>query len=76
MKKFSTELSEQQGIVYHYLQKNLTNDGKNLLDLLVEISECYESIPKHISGTYNELSSVEQIEVIYFITKKIMRKNK
>ena len=75
MKKFTTELSEKQGLIYHYLSKEVTEDGSNLKDLYVEISECYEYVPENIADTFNELTSIEQIEVIYFITKKIMRKN-
>lgn len=75
MRKFTTELSEKQGVAYQYLFKNVTNDGSNLKDLYVEISEFYESVPEHIADTFNDLSSVEQIEVIHFITKRIIRRN-
>ncbi len=76
VKKFTSELSEEQGIVYHHLQKNVNDDGSNLVSLWVEISEFYEEVPSYICETYEKLSSIEQIEVIHFITKKIIRKNK
>ncbi|WP_121616590.1 hypothetical protein [Virgibacillus halodenitrificans] len=74
MKKYVTELSKEQRVVYEYLIKNLNDDGSNIFDLLVEISEFYPSVSDKVLDAFEGLSSKEKIEVIHFATKNVMSK--
>ncbi|WP_064199051.1 hypothetical protein [Brevibacillus brevis] len=75
MKKFVNELSPEQSKVYTFITKNVTDDGGNIIEILLEVSEWYESIPEKISDCYGSLSEIEKIEVIHFVTRYILKKN-
>ena len=74
MKKFTTELSDDQGVVYRYLIKDV-GTGLSLVETLQMIEEQYECITEHVSDCFARLTSIEKVEVIHFVTKNILRKH-
>lgn len=75
MKKFTTELSDCQGKVYYFLIKNTYKTGLAFVELLNELDGGSFTIPDTIYKSYTELTEVEKVEVIYFVSKHFLRKN-
>lgn len=69
MAKLYKEMSEQQRNVFMFLIANVNEDGANLVNWLHEIEEGYESVNDLIYDCYKQLSPVEFMEVVYFVTK-------
>lgn len=75
MKKYVNELNECQLIIYEYLKKNVTNNGTNLIDTLMELNDSYETTPDNVYRAYQSINDIEVVEVIHFFTRYLMRKN-
>lgn len=70
--RYVKDLTMEQLVVYNYLQKEIA-DGMNLIDLIHETDEAFDSIPEKVTDTFSNLNDKEKIEVIYFASRYALK---
>lgn len=73
MKKFLYQLDASQRRVYQYIKSEVTYEGDNLIGILTELDEGFQSIPDVVYEAYCKMNSIEKVEVIHFISKHILK---
>lgn len=73
------ELGIQQVILYEYLKEQIKTVD-DLDDMLIHGLDCYfdsfKEAPVRVKSAYNAISSKYEVEVIYFVTQHILKKEK
>lgn len=68
-------LNDAQIDVSNYIIKNVTKDGGNLVELLYEIEDWFQSVPEEVSESYKSLSYIQRVALIHAVTDIILMKS-
>lgn len=76
MKKSVEQFTVDQKKVYDFFLQKDCSTGEKLVDLISEVEECSETVPKDISETFEQMKEIERVEIAHFVSKIVIEKNK
>lgn len=76
MKKSVEQFTVAQKKVYDFFLQKDCSTGEGLVDLISEVEEYSETVPKDISETFKQMKEIERVEIAHFVSKNVIEKNK
>lgn len=76
MKKSVEQFTVDQKKIYDFFLQKDCSTGEELVDLISEVEEHSETVPKDISETFGKMKEIERVEIAHFVSKIVIEKNK